>query len=79
MSTCLKAKEILSSALNITEIDVSQAMAIGTTPEWDSLAHMRLILALEACIGKQLDMEEVLEISSLEDIKTVLARHLTSR
>ncbi|EKF9607434.1 TPA: phosphopantetheine-binding protein, partial [Vibrio cholerae] len=40
----------------------------GDIPEWDSLAHMRIIAALESDLGVVLDIEQVLEIEDVEDI-----------
>jgi len=39
------------------ESEVDASTALGTTLQWDSLAHMRLILALEERLGRRLDPE----------------------
>jgi acyl carrier protein len=77
MHTVLKAKEILSAALNLPEVKIDQNTAIGKTPEWDSLAHMRLILAVEELVGRELGMEEVIGIESLSDVENTLKRHIS--
>jgi acyl carrier protein len=75
MSKFLKAKEILSTALKVPEEKIDCNTAIGITPEWDSLAHMRLILALEEVVGEKLNMIEVVDIENLTDIISTLERH----
>jgi acyl carrier protein len=40
--------------------------------EWDSLAHMRIILAIEAQLGREIAPEVLFEISSLKDIADII-------
>ncbi|MEF1228776.1 acyl carrier protein, partial [Vibrio fortis] len=47
---------------------VDDELAVGDIPEWDSLAHMRIIAALESDLGVVLDIEQTLEIEDVEDI-----------
>ncbi|HAS7161639.1 TPA: acyl carrier protein, partial [Vibrio cholerae] len=47
---------------------INKELAVGDIPEWDSLAHMRIIAALESDLGVVLDIEQVLEIEDVEDI-----------
>ena len=42
---------------------------------WDSLQHVALVAALESTFGISLSMDEMLEIASVRDIHTILARH----
>lgn len=41
---------------------------------WDSLSHMRLILAMEAQTGEELPAEAILKISNLQDVAKYLCR-----
>jgi acyl carrier protein len=45
---------------------------IGIFERWDSLAHMRLILALEQQIGRLLDPDEAITVESLDDVARLL-------
>ncbi|WP_071201770.1 phosphopantetheine-binding protein, partial [Vibrio cholerae] len=47
---------------------INKELAVGDITEWDSLAHMRIIAALESDLGVVLDIEQVLEIEDVEDI-----------
>ncbi len=73
MSKAQKARELLAKALNVREQDVDSSTMIGVTEQWDSLAHMRLMLALEEELGSELDMEAVVNIGNLSDVETMLA------
>ena len=44
-------------------------------PKWDSLQHIALVTAIEQSFGITLSMEEMLEIRTVGDIDTILARH----
>jgi len=73
MSNAEKARELLAGALKLPEQEVDGSTMIGVTQQWDSLAHMRLILALEEALGSELGMEAVVNIASLSDVETTLA------
>jgi len=66
------ARRLLAGALRIEPADLPPAAALGTIERWDSLAHMNLILALEAHLGVQLDTDTMLAIERLEDIEALL-------
>ncbi|MGB7204392.1 MAG: acyl carrier protein [Anderseniella sp.] len=72
MSKAEKAREILAGALNVPVADVGPETMIGVTEQWDSLAHMRLMLALEEALGRQLDMDAAVMIGTLADVEAQL-------
>lgn len=61
-------KELIAKVLNVSVSVVDDELAVGDIPEWDSLAHMRIIAALESDLGVVLDIEQTLEIEDVEDI-----------
>lgn len=73
MNNAQKATELLAKALNVREQDVDNSTMIGVTQQWDSLAHMRLILALEEALGSELDMEAVVNIANFSDVEAMLS------
>lgn len=42
------------------------------TPQWDSLVHMSIISELETALEISLSPEEIMQISSLDDIVQIL-------
>lgn len=46
--------------------------AIGTFDPWDSLAHVRLFVALEEKLGRSLTSHEAVSIRSLKDVQLLL-------
>jgi acyl carrier protein len=71
------ARALLADAVNVDVAALPEGARIGAFEHWDSLAHLRLILALEQHIGRQLDPDEAIQIECLDDIARLLK--LTAR
>jgi acyl carrier protein len=68
-----QAKQLLAEAANCDAASIPDDVRIGQFERWDSLAHLRLVLAVEAWIGRQLDPDEAVHIEALADIAALLA------
>lgn len=68
------ARNLLAQALEVDPDLVAADASMATLEAWDSLAHVRLIAALEMRLGRQLTPEEAVAIASLDDIAALLAR-----
>ncbi len=66
------AIEIVGGALGIDANQLPDDTAIGRSERWDSLAHVRIILAIEERLNRQLAPDEVVSIADLTDIERVL-------
>ena len=64
---------MLARALGVGVEGVRESAAIGAQEHWDSLAHVCLIVELEAALGRPLAVDEILETSSLDGIARILA------
>jgi len=67
------AKTLLAQATEREPGEVPEDASVTTWDAWDSLSHMRLILAMESHVGRALPPEAVVEIASLSDISKYLA------
>jgi acyl carrier protein len=67
-----QARALLADAISAELALVPEDARIGVFERWDSLAHMRLILALEAHIGRLLDPDEAIAIECLDDVARLL-------
>ncbi|MDJ0951558.1 MAG: acyl carrier protein [Alphaproteobacteria bacterium] len=67
-----RARNLLAGALEIDPAAIADDASIDTLEQWDSLAHMRVVLAIEAARGHELDPELMFMIGSLHDIANVL-------
>ncbi len=70
-----QARAILAEALEIDRSVVDENSSMGTLEAWDSLAHVRLILAIESVIGRALEPEMMVEIEHVNDVAKVLDHH----
>jgi len=62
-----RACAIVAEALGLqSPVDIGDDM--GTLGAWDSLAHMRLILGIEAALGRTLSADEIASITSVRDV-----------
>ena len=68
-----RAAALLAEALFTTADALGEGATPDRIPGWDSLAHMRLVLALERELGRRLATEEVLSLRSLEALEALLA------
>jgi acyl carrier protein len=69
------ARTLLADAIGIPVHDLPQEPRLGEFERWDSLAHTRIMLALEERLKRPLDPDDVVAIASLADIEALLARH----
>ncbi|MBJ7549127.1 acyl carrier protein [Marinomonas ostreistagni] len=64
-----------ASSLNIDASQVVDELEYNTIPQWDSVAHMVLVAALEKEFDVMLDMDDIIEMSSVKIAKEILAKH----
>ena len=65
------AEQLLAQVLNLRAVPADATL--GHPPEWDSLAHMRLVLALEERMGKPLSAMQIVSLACLADIEALLS------
>lgn len=66
------ARELLARALERPVASVADDAAIGRQDGWDSLAHVRLALAVEERMGRKLEPDEVLALRTLAGVRDLL-------
>ena len=59
----------LSSGRDVSELEQADV------PEWDSLAHVSLILAVEEEFGVQVDAADAIELTSYDAVARFLESH----
>jgi acyl carrier protein len=65
-------KQVLLDVLEVNSITENDSSR--TIPTWDSVRHLRLILALEERFGVTLDADEIPSLNSVRAIVAVLGR-----
>jgi acyl carrier protein len=70
-----RLRQILSDVLDIDPEQISDAFSRDDESGWDSMAHLRLITAVEQAFGIKLTMKEIEEIRSYGDLRNRVAAH----
>lgn len=69
-----RARALLAGALEMAPDALGAEATIATLEAWDSLAHLRLVEALERTLGRALEPEAIVAIGSLADVTAILER-----
>lgn len=73
MSAEDQARALLAEALGVSGDAITDATAPFQTAEWNSLAHMRLVLALEEATGTPLGPDQIVSIGGFPDVVALLS------
>ena len=53
---------------------ISDDLVFEGIPGWDSVGHMNLVMEIEARIGNTLDMDEIIAMSSVKEIRELIVK-----
>jgi len=67
-----RIRAIMAEVLRLPADRIGADTAIGAVPNWDSTAHMRMMIALEDAFGIDLDESRMLEMTSFARIRSVV-------
>jgi len=73
--TTEKLTAAFAEALMIDPAIVKDDLQYNTIKEWDSVAHMTLIAALEEAFDIMLDTDDIIDMSSVGKAKEILAKY----
>lgn len=68
-----RLQTIFREALDNAKLILSDSLSPETLPQWDSLAHVKLIMGCEEEFGVKFTIEETVESTSVAKLKSVLA------
>ncbi len=71
-----KLRKVFSEALGIAYELVNDDLKYAELAEWDSVAHMALIAAIEETFDIMMDAEDVIEMSSFGRAKQIVTKYL---
>jgi len=75
MTNLEKYNDIFMKTFAISEERLNEELTVFTLENWDSLAQMNLITALEGTFDIMLEPDEIIELSSYEIGKEILTRY----
>jgi acyl carrier protein len=68
-----RIRAIMAEVLRLPADRIGADAAMGAVPNWDSTAHMRMMIALEDTFGIDLDESRMVEMTSFAKIASVVA------
>ena len=68
-------RRLAAEVLRLPEAEVHGALSFGDIPQWDSLGHMDLLMALEERYKVELNEDLIANLLSLEAICQYLEEH----
>jgi acyl carrier protein len=71
-----KIIEIVGEELALAPSDMTVDLHYNSIPEWDSVAHMTLISALEQEFGITFQNEEIVEMTTISAIERIVLKHV---
>lgn len=66
---------VVSAVLKVPAEQIAAGITPDTVDGWDSERHVELVVALEDHFGCQFEADEVPELTSLERMQEIIARH----
>jgi acyl carrier protein len=64
----------IRDGLGLSETTDVHSIAWGQTEEWDSVAHMQLVAALEATFDIMIDTDDVIAMSDYQEIRRIVSQ-----
>ena len=72
-------REVVAQTLGIPRAAVVDELSFRSIPQWDSIGHVELMLALEELWGEEIDADLVVELTSVRAILDMSARQVIDR
>ena len=70
-----RLRKCFTEALGLPAVDLTDDLTYATRPQWDSIAHMSLVAALETEFDVMLETEDILGMNSYGEARSILSRY----
>ena len=68
--------ERVHNILKKEEFEITLESSSIDTPGWDSLANLEIISSIESLIGRQLSLDEIIDIVCVQDLVEIVRKHI---
>jgi acyl carrier protein len=75
MSNKQNLYESFAKALGLAVEQVNDNLTYNTIPQWDSVAHMKLIAELEQTFDVMFDTDDIIDMSSVAKAREILQKY----
>ena len=69
------ARQIIAEVFGIAPESVRDDLEFHSIPEWDSINHVKLMLALEERLGVEIEPHQLIELASFSRIRDFMNQH----
>jgi len=77
--TLARLSEIVGGVLDLSDPKLSPDMSAQDVPGWDSLAHVRIVVAAEQAFGTRFSTSEITSLKTIGDLVKLIEMHSASR
>lgn len=70
-----KLRATFADSLGLPLADITDALTYNSVAQWDSVAHMALIAAIEDAFDILIETEDVIDLSSFGKAQTILVKY----
>lgn len=70
-----RLKQCMAESLGLPIEQISDSLAYNSVKQWDSVAHMALVAALESEFDVMLDTDDIIAMSSVAVARDILRKH----
>ena len=74
-----KLKSIVVDTLQIQVSDYNEDLAAGDIPQWDSIGHVNLLMAVEQGFEIALDVTDAIDIESVADLQDMVKKYVLQK
>ena len=75
MSNADKLVDVFACSLGLEREKIIDELEYNSIVEWDSVAHMALVAELESAFEIMLDTDDIIDMSSVKQARTILAKY----
>ncbi len=70
-----RLKKCMAESLGLDPSGITDGLAYNSVKQWDSVAHMALVAALESEFNVMLDTDDIIGMSSVAVARDILRKH----
>ena len=67
---------LVADLLELDDLKLTRATTANTVPGWDSLAHVRIVVAAEQAFGLQFSTGEITSLNNVGDLVDLIKQRL---
>jgi len=72
-------RQIVIDVLKIPAADYTEDLVAGDHPQWDSIGHVNLLMAVEQGFDIAFDVTDAIDIESVADLQDMVRKYLAQK